>query len=367
MGFENLDRILYGLTKEKIIPAISVAIGRNDRIVFSNAYGRIEESNRDADRNTRFDIASLTKILTGICFAKLVDAGTISFDSRLCEIFPEMSGKRPIEKDGTVMGCVDARAITWRQALTHTTGMGWARPKTRPSLPNLKEGFSEIFNLPFVSAPDKHIIYTDLPFILMGGAMEQITKTPLEKLVSQVICQPLSLTHTGYLRVSTGPYDCTNIAPTEEDTVFRKQRIWGAVHDENAFLLDGVAGHAGVFSTAQDLCRLAMVYNACLTSDGIVSRELALEMVSQQFEEAGERRGLMWQLSSADIDTYTNYLSGRAYGHAGFTGCFLWVDPDEDLSIAVLTNDVYSGRENRKLFNYRKQIMKAITDEVIRL
>ena len=364
MRFETLDSILEQLTREEVIPAMSVTIGFRHQIVFSNAYGRIRESDTKAGQNTLFDIASMTKILTGICFARLAESGAISFDGRICDVFPEMIGRRRIEKDGCITGYADTGRITWRQALTHTTGMGWARPRTRPSLPNLKNGLDEIFDLPFVSAPGEHIIYTDLPIILMGAAMERITKKPLDALVDEMVCCPLSLTKTGYLRISSGPYDRTHIAPTEFDDVFRHERVWGCVHDENAFQLDGVAGHAGIFSTSQDMCRLAMAYNDCLYADGIVSRNLALEMTSCQAEEDGERRGLMWQLSSSGADAYTRYLSGRAYGHAGFTGCFLWADPEKDLVIVVLSNDVYNGRENRKLFGFRKDIMKSIVDEI---
>lgn len=363
MEFVTLDNILLQLVSKEIIPAISVTIGHNSRIVFSNSYGYIRESNVSVDNNTVFDIASMTKILTSICFTKLVDSGEISFDNRISEIFPEMRGSRPIEKNGHTIGYVNADKITWRQALTHTTGMGWARPKTRPSLPNLKNGLDDIFNLPFVDEPCKHIIYTDIPIILMGVAMERITKTPLDVLVDNMLCIPLSLENTGYLRITSGPYDRTNIAPTEFDSVFRKQRIWGCVHDENTFLLDGVAGHAGIFSTSKDMCNLAMSYNRCLSSDGFLSSYLAQEMITEQVEEFGERRGLMWQLNSSGIDSYFSCLSERSYGHAGFTGCFLWVDPVMDITIVVLTNDVYNGRENRKLFNYRKSIVKAIVDE----
>lgn len=363
MEHSKLSDFLKSISEKQIIPAISAAVGKEGRIVFSGSYGVVYETGKLITNEFRFDIASMTKILTGICFMQLAEHGMVGLNDPICALFPELNTKKAIEKNGDTIGWCDAGKITWFQALTHTTGMGWTRSKTRPSLPNLDKGLQDIFALPFSYMPGEHVVYSDLPIIFMGIAMERITGKKLDELIDELICKPLELHHTGYRRIS----DCSNkkqkTIPTENDTVFRKRRIWGEVHDENAFLLDGVAAHAGIFSTAEDMCRLMMKYATCIEEDGLLKKETVTQMILEQAEDDGDRRGLLWQLSGSGEKAYTRFLTPNAYGHAGFTGCFGWNDPEKDLTIVLLSNDVYNGRENRKLFDYRPQIMKIVVDE----
>ena len=358
MMFDMLDEYLSKLTAFGEIPCLSVSLINKSRIVFSASYGFIDEYKCDSTSNLKFDIASLTKIFSGICFMKLVEDGCISLSDHVCDLFPEFNKIKPIEKNGKVIDYCDASKITWYHVLTHTTGMGWTREKTCPSLPNLDKGLDDIFNLPFAYKTGTRIVYSDIPVILMGRAMEMITGSKLDDLVSGMICVPLGLENTDYLRRSLVKPDASGIVPTEFDGVFRKRRIWGEVHDENAFLLDGVSAHAGIFSTVEDLSKLAIAYNNCLKEDGFLKRSTVVNMIQQHVEEGGDRRGLIWQLSGRLENSYTRFLSSSAFGHSGFTGCFLWIDPDRDFSIVLLSNDVYNGRENRKLFKYRPEIMR---------
>ena len=149
MSFLKADEIIRSLTEKKIIPAVSVAVGIRGEIVYERATGEIIESDYKVREDSRFDIASLTKIFTGICFMQLLEEGAFSLDQPICDFFPQMAGLRPIEKNGKVIGYNDASRITWRNVLTHTTGMGWTRQKTRPSLPGVNKDLGVIFNLPF--------------------------------------------------------------------------------------------------------------------------------------------------------------------------------------------------------------------------
>lgn len=361
--YKELNALLEELTNNKIIPAVSMSIGYMSEIIYSESFGEIAERNKKICNNTRFDIASMTKILTGICFIKLVEEGKVSLSDPICDIFPEFNNKKPIEKDGCIVGYCDSSKITWYNVLTHTSGMGWTRSKTRPSLPNLDKGLSDIYNMPFAYVPGEHIVYSDIPIILMGKAIEQLSNMKLDDFVDKVLCKPLNMKNTSFLRISNNTMDKALIAPTEEDLIFRKRRVWGEVHDENAYLLDGVSAHAGIFSTSEDMCNLAIHYNNWLHNDGILKKESVKQMILEHVEENGDRRGLIWQLSGDGEKAYTKNLSRDAYGHAGFTGCFLWNDPVTSLSIVFLSNDVYNGRDNRKLFDYRSRIMNiAIKD-----
>lgn len=361
MSFSELDELLRKLTSERIIPAISVAVGRKGRIEFSSSYGRIYETDRPVNADTRFDIASMTKVFSGICFIRLIEQGLVKLEDPVCAIFPELSGMKPIVRDGMITGRCDGGRITWRHVLTHTTGMGRTGLQDRPSLPHLAEGLDDIFSLPFAYQTGERVVYTDFPIILMGKAMEMLTGSPLDRIVSDFITGPLGLTRTGYLRLSENPVrPDDNIAPTENDTVFRHRRLWGEVHDENAFLLDGVSAHAGLFSTAGDICALTLAFNGLLHHDGIISSAGANMMIREYANDEGDRKGLIWRLKYGDPDAYTRELSERAYGHDGFTGCFMWNDPESELSVAFLSNDVYSGRENRRLAGLRREIMHCI-------
>ena len=361
MCFAELSDILRELTASRTIPAIAVAVGRRGVIEYCQAFGQVYETGKNAAADSRFDIASLTKIITGICFMRLVEEGTIGLYDPIHRFFPEFNGIFPIEKDGEIIGTCDAGKITWFHALTHTTGMGWTRPKTRPSLPNLDRDLTDIYALPFAYKTGEQVLYSDIPIILMGKAMEMATQRKLDELVTSCVTKPLAMKNTGYLRLSqSNSLSAEDVIPTEYDDVFRKKRIWGEVHDENAFLLDGVAGHAGIFSTIEDMCKLGMHFNKCLNTDGILQSDTARLMIQEHATQGDDRKGLMWKLSNPDQNAYTKGLSARAYGHDGFTGCFLWNDPDVDLTIVLLSNDVYNGRQNRRLFQHRKDIIDCI-------
>ena len=212
-----------------------------------------------------------------------------------------------------------------------------------------------------------YVVYSDIPIILMGKAMELATNTTLDHLVHDLMLNPLSLCHTGYRIINSNDSGedrgkSVHIPPTEYDHIYRKKRVWGQVHDENAWTMGGIAAHAGIFSTAEDLCRFMMAFASWRKEDGMLSKKTALEMSSLQVEEEGDRRGLIWQLSGSAPESYTSGLSQFAYGHSGFTGCFAWNDPVTGLSIVLLSNDVYNGRENRKLAAFRKEIIQYIID-----
>lgn len=367
MAFEKLESLIADIISQRSIPAISIAVGKNGNIVYQKAFGTIYETGEVIDTTTQFDIASLTKIYTGCCFMKLLEEGFFSLDQSIAEIFPKMGRVKPIERKGNIIGYCDGSMVTWRHVLTHTTGMGWTREKTRPSLPGIDKSLDVIYDLPFAYHTGEHVVYSDIPIILMGKAMELATNTTLDHLVHDLMLNPLSLCHTGYRIINSNDSGedrgkSVHIPPTEYDHIYRKKRVWGQVHDENAWTMGGIAAHAGIFSTAEDLCRFMMAFASWRKEDGMLSKKTALEMSSLQVEEEGDRRGLIWQLSGSAPESYTSGLSQFAYGHSGFTGCFAWNDPVTGLSIVLLSNDVYNGRENRKLAAFRKEIIQYIID-----
>jgi len=355
---DKIDELLDEIALS--IPALAMGIIVNGNVEYLGYRGKIAENTREIDATCRFDVASLTKIFSGIAFMKMVEEGIFSLNEPICHCFPEMDKRCPIERDGVTVGMVDAGSVTWFHALTHTTGIGWTREKSRPSLPNVGRSLMDIFNLPYACAIGEQIIYSDIPIILMGKAMEMKTGKTLDEIVQEYIISPLGLLSTGYNR-GNGLWGRENIVPTELDDVFRKDRCWGYVHDENTFLMDGVAAHAGIFSTVEDLCVVGNAVLCNLENDGLLKKDTMNLMIEEHACDGEDRRGLMWQLSnSKNPAAYTGVLSSRAFGHAGFTGCFMWMDPETKSVVVFLSNDVYRGRENRVLFDYRQRIMQYV-------
>jgi CubicO group peptidase (beta-lactamase class C family) len=204
------------------------------------------------------------------------------------------------------------------------------------------------------------VLYTDLGLILMGIAMERRCGKPLDVLLDELVCQPLGLTNTGYNRVAQGA-KTENTAPTEF-CAWRDCRVHGVVHDENSYFLDGVAGHAGVFSCAREVAKLGEGYLAALKGreGAFLPKETVEKYIQFQQMNRWDRRGIMFQLRIIQSDAHTFPLGRNTFGHTGFTGTCMWVDPDRDMVFALLTNDVYAGRACRTLGSVRKSIVEEI-------
>lgn len=358
--FKITESILSELSRR--IPGISVAVGAKKEIIYSKAFGEIRENNKRITTNTLFDIASMTKIISGIAFMKMIEEGYFNLKEPICNNFPEFNCVKSIEADGRTVGMCDCSKITWYHVLTHTTGMGWTRPKTRPSLPNLNVGLSDIYEMPMAYNTGEHIVYSDIPIILMGKAMEMKMGMPLDDIVYKMVIKPLQLKNTRYIR-DILKEDLLCIAPTEYDNIFRKCRVHGVVHDENAYLLGGVSAHAGIFSTAEDMCKIGNEFLRWMQNDGLLKNETALNMILPHESEKGDTRGLIWQINSNRDEFKISGLSSKAFGHSGFTGCFMWIDPEIDIVIVLLSNDIYNGREKRCMANEKKKIINSIIYE----
>lgn len=369
--FSKVDHILNEKCAEGKIPSATICVYQGGKIVHEAAYGIMNpESGEAATPETRYDMASLTKLFVSTAFIRLVEQGVFSLEEKVCESFPEFTGMRDIkptanelvkETDDTSHGQCDAGLVTWYHVLTHTSGMGWLSMNKRPSL---EAALHEILTMPFAYATGTSVLYTDLGLILMGQAMEKRTGILLDDLVDQLVAKPLNLEHTGFLRNSANR-DITNVAPTEYCS-WRGFRVHGRVHDENAYMLDGVAGHAGLFSTARDAATLCQDYlNSYNGQEGcLVSHKMVRDMTTFQAMNDWDRRGIAWQLRIIDEEAHSYFLSENAFGHTGFTGTCMWIDPDRDMTFALLTNEVYNGRVNRKLTEIRCAVVKALTEAV---
>lgn len=371
VNFEHLDKHLQALVAEGAFPAATLAVWHHNQPVFSAAYGTpAPQAGWPCQPDTRFDVASLSKLFAGSAFMALCDRGVFSLDEPISKSFPAFSGQREIrasanallkDQPDELLGYADVTDLTWYNVLIHNSGLGWAQLNLRCT--SKEDAVRYICQMPLAYEPKSTVLYTDLGLILMGVAMEKRCGKPLDQLVEELVCRPLGLKNTGYNRVSQGA-KTENTAPTEF-CKWRNTRVHGLVHDENAYFLDGVAGHAGVFSTAADVAKLAQSYlDAIQGREGVVRPETARDMIRFRQMNRWDRRGVMFQLRILDTDAHTFPLGRQTFGHTGFTGTCMWCDPERELCFALLTNDVYNGRENRTTGRLRKGIVEELISAI---
>jgi len=298
----------------------------------------IDNDARPIGPDTLFDLASVTKLFTALAFMALVERGRVALDGRVVDVLPSFGA-----------GSSRAKSLTWRHLLTHTSGL--------PAALDLPDGLppAAARARALAVAPDAQpgpVVYSDVGFMDLGFAIEEIWGTSLEAAVSELVSLPADLP-----RVHFRPGTHESVAPTEYVPA-RGGRLLGSVHDENAAALGGVAGHAGLFATAADLARLGV---RLLQRDGSVVSSATLDvMTSEQAVDGGLRRGLGFSLWSPDPEATSHPLGPRSFGHTGYTGTSLWVDPERRLVIAFLTNAVFRGRDFEAFFAARIRAHREI-------
>ncbi|HTI62018.1 MAG TPA: serine hydrolase [Gemmatimonadaceae bacterium] len=300
-------------------PGAAVVVGRHGAIVWEHGYGTLDWDSGvtvDAER-TMYDLASLTKVVATTAAAMvLVDQRKLQLDERVTHYLPEFTGG-------------DKDAVTIRDLLMHRSGLPAGR-----DLPGRGAASGEarraVLATRLVRAPGTVTEYSDLGLDVMGFVIEHITHEPLDQFVERAVYGPLGMRSTMFRPPAALR---ARIAPTTENVAR------GVVHDGNARALGGVAGHAGLFSTASDLAVFAQVM---LDGGTEGSTRLFADSVARVFTQPGpDWRGLGWQTCPGD-GSCGQYLSSRAFGHTGFTGTSIWIDPERDLFVIVLTNRVYA-------------------------
>ena len=311
-------------------PGAAVVVGRRGAAVFERAYGRLswEKSSApvNADR-TIYDLASLTKVIgTTTAIMVLYDEGKVHLDDPVSKYVPEFSGG---QKD----------LVTVRMLLEHRSGLPAGRDLWRiASTP--AEARQAVIETPLVCQPNACYEYSDLGADMLGFVVDAASGEPLDKFLEERVFEPLGMTDTFFrpadsLRARVAP---TEVAPP------RGYPLQGEVHDENAYALGGVAGHAGLFSTAADLSVFAQMMLNGGEYDG--TRIVADSTVALFTKRAAGTRALGWDTCGGS-GSCGKYLGEDAYGHTGFTGTSIWIDPDRDMFVVLLTNRVHEARAKR--------------------
>lgn len=335
-----------------VIPGASAAVTLNGRRFFytSGVRHKIGEANPLVRADTIYDCASLTKVVVTLPLAlMLIDEGLIDLEHPVADIWPSFAagGKGN---------------ITIRQLLTHTSGMpSYAVPA---KLGKEKEGIlAGICGLEKTYEPGTRTVYSCLGFITLGRIVEIVTGQRLEEAAARRIFQPLGMTSSGYMPAEGM---LSRIAATELDPASGEFRR-GFVHDELAAALGGVSGNAGLFATAEDLLSYGELWlcggmsdNGRLLSQAAVSKAVR----SHTLQIPNASRGLGWVLRGDSSDAGGDWLSDSSYGHTGFTGTSLWVDPERELVVVLLTNRVHFGR-NQSIARLRIRLHNAIAAAVV--
>jgi len=376
----RLDSTLLAAIADSATPGAAVAIGRGDRLVRLRGYGRTDwaPDAPPATPTTLYDLASLTKVVATTAAAmRLADEERLSLDDRVVDHLPWWSGGDPRKED-----------VTLRQLLLHRAG-----------LPGYEQFFREargradyeraIGALRLEYDPGSRTRYSDIGLMTLGFVVEEVTDRPLGEHVGETLWDPLGMMDTDFL---PDPALLPRIAPTEVDTALRDVHLHGVVHDENAWAMGGRAGHAGLFSTVADLAVFARMMLAggeldpCIqpTADSgapvgtvactvpwarggrVLSEDVVSEFTSRWDDTSS--RALGWDTPSGRSSAGDFFTEG-AFGHTGFTGTSLWIDPQLDLFVVLLTNRVNPTRENQRHVELRRRVhdlaARAITDRPV--
>jgi len=328
---QKIDKILARGIKAGGFPGGAVVIGRRGATVIERGFGNLSWSGKSPVEPTQtiYDLASLTKVVaTTSAIMILYDQGKVQLDDRVSKFIPTFSG-----------GLKDD--ITVRQLLEHRSGLPAGRDLWRIAL-TPGEARQAVIETPLECEPGACLIYSDLGADMLGFVVEAVSGQRLDVFLQEHVFDPLGM-HETFFRPHWTLRD--RIAPTEL-TPPRGYPLRGEVHDENAFALGGVAGHAGLFSTAGDLAVFAqMMLNGGEINGVRIISDSTVTLFTARTAQPGTR-ALGWDTCGHD-GSCGKYLSSRAYGHTGFTGTSLWIDPDRDLFVILLTNRVHAARARR--------------------
>lgn len=331
----EIDGAIEEALANKQMPGCVVLIARQGRIVLLKAYGKrsLEPTETPMTRDTVFDLASLTKpIATATSVMLLVEQGRLTLDDPAAKYLPEFGQEG---KD----------AITVRQLLTHQSGLIADNP-IEDFAAGPEQAIEKIFTAKPPHEPAAEFVYSDVGFIVLGELVRRVSGEDVHQFTARRLFGPLEMTETGYL-----PADelRSRAAPTE-----RRNDHWiqGEVHDPRAYALGGIAGHAGLFSTAEDLA----VYAQMLLGRGehagvrVLAPETVDTMFTAQAVPGGGLRALGWDMKTGYSSNRGEGFSARAVGHGGFTGTALWIDPELELTVIFLSNRLHpdgKGNVNR--------------------
>ena len=337
---------------DKAFPGATLVVGYHGKVAV-HAFGKLryDAKAQATTVKTMYDVASLTKVIvTTTLVAKLVEGdfpSPLNLDAPVERYLPEWAtGPQPEWR----------QRMTVRHLLTHTSGLPPFKEYWRTSK-SKQDTLTKIFAEPLDYEPGTKEIYSDLGIILMAEIIERLTGRTLDDLANQYIFAPLGMRDSMY---KPPKKLWPTIAPTEFDARFRKRLVQGEVHDENAYAIGGVSGHAGLFSTAPDLAAFCqMLLNGGVYAHQRILKRTTIAQFTTPQQLSGGTRTLGWAVPT-EGGSSGHYFSAHSFGHTGFTGTSIWIDPDRELFVVLLTNRVNPTRENQKIAKVRPELHDAV-------
>ena len=337
---------------ERAFPAASLAVTHQGKLVALRAFGRFTHDPDSAEVTPAsiFDLASVSKVVATTSMAMLLyERGLLDLEMPVAAVVPEFAGPGPCGDDPR------RREVTVRMLLSHSSGLPayerlFLRAHSRQAL------LDAAFATPLDAVPGTKAEYSDIGFIILAVALERLADEPLDRFCQREVFGPLGMAHTAFNPPAAWG---AQIPPTVDDKSFRHRVIQGEVNDENASVLGGVAGHAGVFSTAEDL---AIFANAMLgAGKRIVRPDTVARFTRREAVPAGTSRALGWDTPSSPSQS-GQYFSAGSYGHLGYTGTSLWIGPARQLSITLLTNRTWPDGGAQSIKEVRPKLHDAIAE-----
>jgi len=336
--------------EEEVYTAAVLLVARGGRIAHQRAFGTLAPDGPPARTDSLFDLASLTKPHTAAAVLTLVEDGRVSLAGEVAEWIPETKG-------------TPLASLTLRQLATHTSGLPAWRPLYRSG--NRQAMLAEILATPLQNPPGTRSVYSDLGYILLGEVVARASGMPLDQYLHSRILAPLGMKDTGFL---PAPTRRSRIAATANSRNRPDQRIVGEVHDENAHAFGGVAGHAGLFGTAGDLAILA----SALATDGEIGghRVFGLPTLrlirTSQVEPGVGGHSIGWFTPPNPMLPRGDLLPDTTFGHTGFTGTMVVVEPASQLVVILLTNRVINPADGTGIARVRRRVLNAVASAIVR-
>ncbi len=347
----QVTTLMRAALRDSVITAGAVLVLREGRVAFAEGFGVTGDDSPVDVNSTLFDLASLTKVVaTTTAVSILVDRGDLHLDDAVRDHLPEFRGE----------GKPD---VTIRHLLSHTAGLPsglWLYG----SASSAEEALDAVLEHRLIRPAGTDALYSDLGFILLAEIVERVTRRSIDRFLTEELFIPLGMSNTMYLPPWTAR---GRIVPTAGNNE-RPYPLVGVVHDANAFRLDGVAGHAGLFSTAADLAVFSEMMLRSGEVDGVRILSDSIVDIFRAGQPGAGERALGWD-TPADVSSAGRFASSRAFGHTGYTGTSLWIDPEYDLTLILLTNRTYPRATSRQILDLRtrvhENVYQSITDRAV--
>jgi serine-type D-Ala-D-Ala carboxypeptidase len=373
-GSTIIDRFMRRAISQRVFPGAVLLVTREGETCFHRAYGHGDLFDHQAlTTETIFDLASLTKPLaTALAVLDLIDQGGLRLGTRLDDLFPIGDNAPTATASATASAAASAAAtagITLRQLLNHTSGLAAWRPyfqmlKKLPVHERRAHLLTSLLAEPLEASPGSRFCYSDLGYLLLGEIVAAVSGESLDDYLAGRIFAPLGLDSLCFARLSRPlPFDLNRVAATEL-CPWRGKVLKGCVHDDNAYVLDGVAGHAGLFGTAMAVGKLLerLLKAHCGDNQG----PLSPAMIRYAWRRKSDMsHGLGFDFPAATQSSAGGRFSFASVGHLGFTGTSFWIDLPRRIMVVLLTNRVHPTRYHCAIRDFRPVLHDAIMDALL--